>query len=685
MGTGAFDYSAAFDRTIGWLTEWEQLALRGKRVAIAGMGGVGGLHLLTLARFGVGAFHIADLDRFELANFNRQVGATLSTIDRPKVEVLAEQARDINPALALQTFPAGVDEANLDAFLDGVDLFVDGLDFFALDIRAKVFGRCRARGIPAVTAAPLGMTTAWLVFTPDGMSFEEYFRLEGLPAEKQYANFWLGLAPAALQQGALVDPARLDLPGKRGPSTIAGCLLCAGVAGTEAVKLLLGRDGVRPAPWYHQFDAYSGRLVSKTLAGGNANPRQRRRLARGYALFEKLSAQSPAPPARTDGPVIERILDLARWAPSGDNTQPWRFHIRGDRLVDIHVRDQSDHDVYDYNNGQPSVLSAGMLLECLRIAASRHGLRADWAYHGRFGGHDHLIRVALVPDDAVTEDRLLSYVTLRSVDRSPYRQTPLAPADKQALADALGGELSVAWFESPAERGRIARINGRATDIRLRIPEAFRVHQKIIDWERRHSPDRIPAGSLGLDAPTLILMRWSLGDWRRTAGLNRLPAATLAARLQMDYRPGRHCAAHFMLARRVAPPHGSHEEGECLLRAGQAIQRFWLTATARGLSLQPAVATLIYAFYGRHRQPFTESPAIRRKAEALADALEAVAPAGIDHLLFCGRLGRPMARRAGPRSVRKPLEALLVDAPPAAVAQGAAATEAVATISEAAE
>jgi tRNA A37 threonylcarbamoyladenosine dehydratase len=139
MGTGAFDYPAAFDRNIGWLTEWEQLALRGKRVAIAGMGGVGGLHLLTLARFGVGAFHIADLDRFELANFNRQVGAALSTIDRPKVDVLAEQARDINPALALQTFPAGVDEANLDAFLDGVDLFVDGLDFFALDIRAKVF------------------------------------------------------------------------------------------------------------------------------------------------------------------------------------------------------------------------------------------------------------------------------------------------------------------------------------------------------------------------------------------------------------------------------------------------------------------------------------------------------------------------------------------------------------------
>src|SRR3954470_7275001 len=100
----AFSYAAAFDRNIGWLTDWEQLTLRGKRVAIAGMGGVGGFHLLTLARLGVGPFHIADLDRFEIENFNRQVGATMASVGRPKVEVLAEMARAINPGLHLKLF-----------------------------------------------------------------------------------------------------------------------------------------------------------------------------------------------------------------------------------------------------------------------------------------------------------------------------------------------------------------------------------------------------------------------------------------------------------------------------------------------------------------------------------------------------------------------------------------------------
>ena len=70
-----FDYNTAFSRNIGWVTADEQRVLRGKRIAIAGMGGVGGLHLLALTRLGIGKFSIADPDTFELANFNRQVAA----------------------------------------------------------------------------------------------------------------------------------------------------------------------------------------------------------------------------------------------------------------------------------------------------------------------------------------------------------------------------------------------------------------------------------------------------------------------------------------------------------------------------------------------------------------------------------------------------------------------------------
>src|SRR5438309_9711646 len=104
-----FSYEEAFDRNIGWLTEWEQQALRGKRVAIAGMGGVGGVHLLTLARLGIGAFNLADFDKFDLANFNRQAGAFMDTVGRPKLDVMAEMALGIDPELRIERFPNGID------------------------------------------------------------------------------------------------------------------------------------------------------------------------------------------------------------------------------------------------------------------------------------------------------------------------------------------------------------------------------------------------------------------------------------------------------------------------------------------------------------------------------------------------------------------------------------------------
>ena len=270
-----FSYSQAFSRNIGWVTPAEQNVLRGKRIAIAGMGGVGGVHLLTLARLGVGAFHIADFDRFDLANFNRQAGAMISTLDLPKVEVLAVMARDINPGLTLVPFPRGVHENNLDAFFEGVDLYVDGLDFFAFKARQHTFAACARLGIPAITAAPLGMGTAVLNFLPGRMTFEEYFGWGDLPDEEKALRFLVGLAPAALHGRYLVDPAAINLKEQHGPSTIMGCQLCAGAAATEALKILLGRGEVLAAPRGFHFDAYRNKLIRTWRPGGNRHPLQR--------------------------------------------------------------------------------------------------------------------------------------------------------------------------------------------------------------------------------------------------------------------------------------------------------------------------------------------------------------------------------------------------------------------------
>lgn len=266
-----FDYDRAFSRNIGWVTLEEQEKLKKSRVAIAGLGGVGGAHLLTLVRLGVSNFNISDFDDFDVHNLNRQAGAYMPFMGSPKLDTLAKLARDINPDVDLRFFSEGVQAINVDEFLRDTDVYVDGLDFFALPARRMVFAKCREKNIPALTAAPLGMGAAFLYFRPDGMSFEDYFKVENFEQQEQYARFIAGLSPAMLNRDYLVAPESVNFQEKRGPSTIMACELCAGVMGTSVLKLLLNRGSLRAVPWGMQFDAYHQKLKHTWRPFGNSN------------------------------------------------------------------------------------------------------------------------------------------------------------------------------------------------------------------------------------------------------------------------------------------------------------------------------------------------------------------------------------------------------------------------------
>lgn len=269
-----FNYEKAFSRNIGWLTPDEQLKLKKSKIAIAGLGGVGGAHLLTLVRLGIGNFNISDFDSFDVHNLNRQAGAFMSSMGVAKLEAMTAMAADVNPDINIKTFPDGIQLDNVEEFLHDVDVYVDALDFFALPARRMVFAKCREKGIPALTAAPLGMGTALLYFSPNGMSFEDYFKMEGHGEQEQYARFIAGLSPAMLNRNYLVAPESVNFQEKRGPSTIMACDLCAGVVGTSVLKLLLDRGVMKAVPWGMQFDAYHQKLKFTWRPWGNSNPLQ---------------------------------------------------------------------------------------------------------------------------------------------------------------------------------------------------------------------------------------------------------------------------------------------------------------------------------------------------------------------------------------------------------------------------
>ena len=345
------------------------------------------------------------------------------------------------------------------------------------------------------------------------------------------------------------------------------------------------------------------------------------------------------------------ILELARWAPSGDNLQPWRFEILGEDRLRMHIR--RENDVYDFG-GAATRTTSGVMLETLRIAASRHIRGMKWAL-ALEDSNSVVFDIEFPVSPGLTEDPLAKWIEQRSVDRRPYRMQALAEAEKRVLQSAVGSVFQIRWFETLAEKWAITRLNARATWLRLSIPETFAIHQRIIDWDNRLSPDRVPAAAVGLDPMTRRLMQWALRDWQRAAFLNRYLAGPLTPVIEMDVLPGLRCAAHFAF---TCPQLLSTRDNK-LIAVGQALQRCWLTCTSLGLAMQPAFATLAFAYYGEQTADFSTQPGAARKAKTIAHELGAIFGLISEQVPFLGRIGRPLEPLPSSRSTRRELSTLM--------------------------
>jgi len=346
--------------------------------------------------------------------------------------------------------------------------------------------------------------------------------------------------------------------------------------------------------------------------------------------------------------TLAQILDLARWAPSGDNTQPWRFEIVGDDRVAIHGFDTRNHVVYDFN-GRPSQMAHGALIETLRIAATGFKHVIDWTIRAgcREDAPVYDVTFCNMPD--LEPDPLFPYIEQRVVQRRPMRMRPLSSLQRRSLEAAVGKDYSLRFFEGGLERLKVARLLWDSADIRLRSPEAYLVHREVIEWGVRYSKDRLPEEAVGVDPVTAKLMKWVMGSWERVQFFNRYLLGTVAPRIQLDFIPGFSCAAHILVQARTAPS-GLID----YVQAGIALQRLWLTATANDLYLQPEMTPVIFRWYARAEQKISTVEALNQKANELTGSFESLACAQKDDsLVFFCRVGA--SRMPHSRSIRKDL------------------------------
>lgn len=349
--------------------------------------------------------------------------------------------------------------------------------------------------------------------------------------------------------------------------------------------------------------------------------------------------------------ILLQIIDLARWAPSGDNTQPWRFELVADDHIAIHGHDTRDHVLYDFD-GRPSQMAHGALLETLRLAATRYGLLAEWSIRPDQPDTAPIYDVKLLPA-TISEDPLVAFIKSRTVQRRAMSTTPLRPEHKEALISAVGDDFTLQFFESFKDRLAVARLLWKNAYIRLTCPEAYPVHRDIIEWNAQFSTDRIPDQAVGTDPVTTKLMRWVMRSWERVDFFNRYLTGTIVPRIELDFIPALACASHVLM-------HAKRSQGDDLrdhLVAGIALQRIWLTASMLGLHLQPQMTPVIFHWYTKCGRPISSTLEITDRAAKLAKQFEELGSEvpDTDFVFFC-RIGRSGAPHS--RSLRRSLEDL---------------------------
>ncbi len=124
------------------------------RVAVVGLGGVGGMAAEALARGGIGHLLLVDADRVAPSNINRQIVALHSTIGRHKTAVMQERLADINPALRVDAHPVFVPAQGTGGLLDGCDYVLDAID--TVPSKIGLILECKSKDIPILSCMGAG-------------------------------------------------------------------------------------------------------------------------------------------------------------------------------------------------------------------------------------------------------------------------------------------------------------------------------------------------------------------------------------------------------------------------------------------------------------------------------------------------------------------------------------------------
>jgi len=242
-------------------------------VAIAGMGGVGGLLVERLIRLGVGQLKITDPGDFEQSNLNRQFGSSVLNLGQNKAEAIFAQIKDINPQSQIYYGTSGITTDNdASLFVSGCDLVIDEMDFGLFRESILLQRAARRRGIYYIFASAIGFGALVVIFDPQGLTLEEYNKfpidvdLDNTESLRVPQERILPVVPS-YARAALADTIQKVIRGEIPAPTISiGAGLASIVAANEAINIILKRRSIAKAPEYTYIDLLDQRFIVGTVS-----------------------------------------------------------------------------------------------------------------------------------------------------------------------------------------------------------------------------------------------------------------------------------------------------------------------------------------------------------------------------------------------------------------------------------
>lgn len=345
--------------------------------------------------------------------------------------------------------------------------------------------------------------------------------------------------------------------------------------------------------------------------------------------------------------MINQILEIARWAPSGDNGQPWRFKIITPFHCQVHAFDFRESQTFDYR-GNYSQIAVGCLLENISIAASLFHYTATITKRAGSDDSKPIFDVFIEESPHLPTDPLAPFIEKRVTNRLPLSREMLTNETKNDLERSLPPEYSVDWLETKIEKRKIAHLLFVFDKIRLALPGAY----DIVQWNVQYSKNHIPDQALGIPSITLAFMRLLVKYKSSFHFMMDYLGGSLTSRIMLDVIPSIFCSAHFVLSSRSIP---RTPDEYCAF--GRAFQRFWLTAAKNNLYLQPESGPLIFSRYVRDNCKFSDNPKLWQLGIQLKEEFDTLFSAvQAPHIMMMGRIGKGKAPSG--RSIRYSLEEL---------------------------